>query len=267
MCDDFGVTDEIKAFVLSLLRKHNFGVKCEIKYFPGTTPGDGYGSKTIGVDVTDGERSLHLFLKCSLDLATDDSFSQIYKTEILLYKTIVPTYQQFLIDKDIENIFRNVPVCYGVNEKDKNEIIALENLRKKNYTLYDKSKCMNNAHLKLVLETFAKFHAISFAFKDQHRQSHDDFLGNRVNIYAIIESTGFVTTISNMVKDFVSKLDPIEDKDILDRSSDLASKVYDQIMNMLNYLDDYSILTKGDCWVNNMMFLYEVSSILFLSHQ
>lgn len=264
MCDDLGVTGEIKAFVLDVLTKNGFGpTTCEIKYFAGSALGDGYGSKTLGVDITEDTRSLHLFLKCALPGVAIDKFNEIYKTEILLYKTIYPAYCKFLKDKGVENGFRNVPECYGVFEKTGSEIVALENLRKRNYTMYERSKCMNDEHLKLVLETFAKFHAISFAFKDQQKELHDDFLGNRINIFVNLKHIGLNEVISKMVKDFLSKLDPIEDKDILDRSENLASGVYDHFTKSECHLSDYSILTKGDCWVNNMMFLYEVNKVTF----
>ncbi|KAK9732377.1 Ecdysteroid kinase-like family [Popillia japonica] len=61
------------------------------------------------------------------------------------------------------------------------------------------------------------------------------------------------------INNFLLSLDPIKDKHILKRSENLAE-------NLLNFgfksfynpaKTDYDILTQGDCWCNNMMFLFE----------
>lgn len=256
---EFAISDEIKTFVTEILSKNNFAPTSEIKYYPGSEVGEGYGSKTIAVDITDETKSLNLFLKCPLTVIKHQSFNAIYATEIKWYKTIYPAYRKFLTEKNTKNGFINVPMCYGVLEKSGYESVALENLRKRNFKLFDKSKFMNDEHLKLTLETFAKFHAISFALKDQQRQAHDYFIGDRPNIIVALDVLGYDKVILNMVKQFVAQLDPVEDKDILERCNDVPSKVIDQFLNMEKYLSDYSILTKGDCWINNMMFLYEAN--------
>lgn len=258
MSDHIEIDEETKQFVYDILSKNNFKSTSEIEYTSGSQVGDGYGSKTIAVDVKDGDRSLHLFLKCALNVFRHESFDKIYATEILLYTTIIPTYQKFSTDKSIDYDFSNAPKCYGVYEKAGSEIIALENLREKNFTLFDKSKYMNDKHLELIFQTFAKFHAISFAMKDQRREIHDKFCEDRPNIFVGLRVLGMANVVGNMAKEFVYKLDQNEDEDIIRRCNDLASRIEDQLMNMDKYLNEYSILTKGDCWVNNMMLLYQV---------
>lgn len=263
MSDQLAISNEIKAFVQGILSEKLFDSTAEIKYFPGSEIGDGYGSKTLAVNINDETKSLHLFLKCALTTINIKSLHSIYETEIKWYKTIYPAYQKFLADKKIKNGFNNVPLCYGVLEKTGSETVALENLRARSFTLFDRFTFMNYEHLKLTLETFAKFHAVSFALKDQQREVHDDYIGGRPNIILALKDLAFEKIISNMVSEFVSKLDPIEDEDILRKSEHLASRVLDQFLNMERYLNDYSILTKGDCWVNNMMILYKVTTLVF----
>lgn len=258
MSEKIQIDEETKQFVQEILSKNNFSPACEVKYFPGSEVGDGFGSKTIGVDVSEGEKSLNLFLKCALTAFEDEGMLKIYTTEVFLYKTIIPTYYKMLKDRDIEDGFRNAPKCYGVYEKPRREIIAMDNLRKMNYTLFNKSKYFDDKHLKLTLQTFAKFHAISFALKDQQRDLHDAFCDDRPNIFIVTKFVGFEKIMANAANDFLSKLDHEEDSDILERCDGLDSKIKDQVVNMVNYLSDYAILTKGDCWVNNMMIKYEV---------
>ncbi|KRT83016.1 hypothetical protein AMK59_3031, partial [Oryctes borbonicus] len=57
--------------------------------------------------------------------------------------------------------------------------------------------------------------------------------------------------------EFVSKLDPVEDKDILEKCKDLESRVVEELLQLPNRLTKYSILTKFDCWMNNTMVLFE----------
>lgn len=258
MASNVDIEDEAKKLVLSIISENNFNLKCDINYFDGSEAGDGYGSKTMAVDIKDDEKTLHLFLKCALTTFRHESLDKIYATEIALYKEIIPAYYKFLESRGITDGFRNVPKCYGAQEKPGSEILVLENLKKRNFVLFDKSKYMNDNHLRLLLKTFAKFHAISFAFKDQRKQVHDEFCKDRPNIFVCLRLIRFEDVIAQTIRDFLKKMNPDTDSDILLRAKNLDTQAKDAILNMDKYLDKYAILTKGDCWVNNTMLLYEV---------
>lgn len=260
MSSDFHVSNAVKDLIAKITLESGFKISSDVKYSDGSQPGDGYATNTLAAKIVDGEKSLDIFLKCALDFSENSpEMDTIYVREIFFYKTIYPTYQKFLNDKGVKDGFSSVPKSYGFYEKQFKSIIALENLRTKGFTLFDKTKYMNHEHLALILRTFAKFHAISFAMKDQNKECHDQFCDECPNIFQVCKSRDFEKITARIVAQFLSKLDPDEDRDITERCHDLCPKIEDHNLNLSDYLSEYSILTKGDCWINNMMILYEVS--------
>ncbi|KAK9732379.1 Ecdysteroid kinase-like family [Popillia japonica] len=76
-----------------------------------------------------------------------------------------------------------------------------------------------------------------------------------------IDESAFKEAAKSNIDNFLATLDPIKDKHILKRSENLA-----QFENLFEWGNknsynpdktDYDILTQGDCWCNNMMFLFE----------
>lgn len=262
--NNVNVSSQVRDLVTKIISENGFKLSSQITYFEGSQPGDGYATKTLIVKITDDEKSLSVFLKCPLDLKKESAnIDSLYMREIFFYKTIYPTYQKFLQDKKVKDGFSSVPKSLGFCEKNFKGIVALENLREKGFTLFDKTKHMNHDHFDLIFRTFAKFHAISFAMKDQNRELHDQFCDHCPNVCQILKSQGFEKAMAKSVTQFVSKLDPENDRYLIERLGDnLGPKIEDHILNLSDHLSEYSILTKGDCWVNNMMILYEVNFFL-----
>ncbi|GJQ72692.1 hypothetical protein Trydic_g1349 [Trypoxylus dichotomus] len=258
MAGEVCVGAEIKALISSVIQEANLDETANVKYYVGSELGDGYSSERIAVDIIDGDKELKLYLKCAIPLTPDRiCINTMYRHEIDFYKTIYPTYMKFLEEKGIKDGFRNVPKSYGFCEKKFNEIIAFENLKAKGFRLFDTSKYMNDSQLKLVLQTFAKFHAISFAIKDQRRELHDSYCNDHPCHYEVLKPIGMETFFAKGAKDFVTKLDDIEDRDILEKYGNLEIDLLNTFFNLENNLSNYSILTKFDCWINNMMVLYK----------
>lgn len=261
---EISVSEDIKKLVDDLIEKINFKSTL-IKYYNGSQIGDGYGSVTIAVEIRNDEEILNLFLKCTKNVKDTDKVEtdKIYANEIYFYATIYPEYMRFLQDKGVKDGFKNAPKYYGARSDRYNEVIILENLRSTGYTLFKRGTFMNDAHLSLVLKTFAKFHAISFAIKDQDPKLHNEICANCYDVSISMEAMGFYKVLKDMAHDFFGKLDPETDKDILERLDGLVERIVQAVKDSPRYKSDYTIFTKGDCWSNNMMVLYEVSPLFF----
>lgn len=258
MSNAFVVPDDIKQFAEEIIAKNDLQPSAKIDYGPGADLGDGYMSKTFIVDVSDGDKSLHLFLKVPLGLSWHENLpiTKLFKNEIYFYSTVYPAYQSFLQEKGIEDGFRNAPKCYTIS----GDYIALENLKRKGYGRFAKRKTMNDEHILLALKTFAKFHAISYAFKDQKRDLFDSFTRDiQFCMNDLMLAGGFDKMLDAILRQFLKTLDPIEDKDLLEGSEDIVEVITHVLLNIENFADEYSTITQGDCWNNNMMYLYDVS--------
>lgn len=258
MTSKISVPDDVKEQIKRIIVKNNLGLKSNVVYSVGSEIGDGILSKTVTVDIESPKEELNLFIKYGLKTNSQD-LKQIYANEIHFYEVIMPVYLDFLAKKNIEDTFRNVPKCYGTF----NGIVALENLRKKGYKLCNKALIANDEHITLIFKTYAKFHATSFAFKDQHVEEYRKIMMKVTDMYSYNASDEKLVRqhelLKIMINNFVKRLDPVKDKYILDRSGSIADDIikFNNSLHKLQYEND--ILIQGDCWCDNMMFLYEVS--------
>lgn len=261
MSEEKPVEDNVKTFINKIVEKYNLDPNAKISYNPGSEIGDGFMSKTYAVDITDTNESLHLFLKCALNLTFPEGtgFEHIYTNEIHFYEKFVPTYMEFLKEKGITDGFRNVPKCYGSAD---NKILALQNLKRDGYELCDKTFIGNEQHIELVFKTYAKFHAIGFAFKDQRPELYNELIQG---VTDLIKGTNEefnkqrVEGSKVVINDFFDKLDPKKDKFIVDQTQHILDKLIEFGLNFGVDNSPNPILIQGDCWCNNMMFKYNVS--------
>lgn len=261
MSEEISVAENVKEFVNSLVKKYNLSTAANITYNRGSELGDGFMSKTYAVDIGDDIEKINLFLKCSLNIKFPDgtSFENIYRNEIYFYEAVVPAFTEFLAEKGIEDGFQNVAKCYGSVEE---SILALENVKKRGYELCDKELVGNEEHIELVFRTYAKFHAISFAFKDQKAEEYSKLADGIMDLLAGL-SEEFdkqrVDVAKLAINDFLQKLDSRKDKFILDQSQLLTDKLVEFSLELGKIKYTNPIIIQGDCWCNNMLFKYKVS--------
>lgn len=91
---------------------------------------------------------------------------------------MIPKFQKFLDDKGQSKVLR-IPRHLDSVMDGKNDYIALEDVCLLGYEPISRQNCMNEDECKIVLRTIAKFHAISFAYKDQRGE---EFLKSMENL-------------------------------------------------------------------------------------
>lgn len=257
---------DVEKIVKEIIARNNLNDISNIKYQPGSEAGDGYGSKTLAVEITNGDDIFRVFLKCALNIKSTDALpiDRIHRNEVYFYEEIRPAYLKFCESRGIKNALRNIPICYGTSST----IIALENLRERRFTMCDRTRCFNDEHIELVLKAFAQYHSVSYAFKEQEKQKYGKFVENLFDSLSNIYEKGpFLTMVTNTISGFISKLDAVNDKDILEKCNGAFEKLISSLTSISKTLNEYSILTQGDCHCNNMMFLYEVSKLFITLDQ
>lgn len=258
MSAEISVADHVKTFVNNFMKKYNLDNDTEITYKAGSELDAGYMSTTYAVDIND---SFHLFLKCALNVSFPGSaaIENVYVNEIYFYERVIPLYMEFLSKKDVTDGFRNVPKYYGSAE---NKILALKNIKSDRYGLCDKSFIGNEEHVGLVFKTYAKFHAIGFAYKDQNPELYNKLTQGVIDIFGDVSedlNRRRVEGAKVLIQDFLKKLNPKKDKFILDQSQRIIDKLSEFDLSLGSHTYANSIFIHGDCWCNNMMFKYIVS--------
>ncbi|GJQ82624.1 hypothetical protein Trydic_g19645 [Trypoxylus dichotomus] len=252
----FNVSDDVKNFIGEIIKNNNWEPVLNVKYFPGSRVGDGYASEHIGVEIIRPNLNICLFVKHSFDseVAKKWAIDKFYTNEVYFYEIVYPAYLKFLDEKDVRNGFKNAPKCYGISPEN---IIVLENLQAQGYALFDRREIMDEKHIVSVLKTFAKFHAISFAFKDQHREKYDKLLEDwdGDHLTHLPKDSAGIRWYFDTIQEALDKLDPEKDRCILERCN--ANVLVDCIVDVVKNCNEYSIIAQGDCWCNNILFKYE----------
>lgn len=250
------ISDEVCGLIKEIITKNGLNPSSHIEYGQAGEIGEGYNSRTITINIRDENKELHLFLKTQSDLNWHEWFHKMFSNEILFYTKIYPAYLKFLEEHNIEDGFRNVPKCYGA----KSDIIVFENLKLKNFAMFDNKAVMDEAHIVLAMKTLAKLHAVSFAFKDQKKDVHDKFVQKLHRcVTDIYRKAGFDKITTSYIKLLLSKLDPVEDKELVEGSLNLVQILIDALFDVDKNSNEYSIITQGDCWNNNLLYQYDVS--------
>ncbi|CAL8110271.1 unnamed protein product [Orchesella dallaii] len=269
----------------------------------GTNPGDNYMSILHAIKVTfKGEKeSNHYLIKCYPNNQGRRDFldqTNIFSKEFFIYQEFIPQLKQLAIESGAQNIADlSVAPVHGGNIvgtlsskftmkpwSDEN-FILMTDIRTIGFTMADRIKGLDLEHTKLVLEEIAKFHALSWAYKqknglsllsDKYPQFADKMYDNddmmkdfkdlvdhlRTNAVTMVEEKlGETHPASKSFKDFVSgdymgymklfvKKDGIDEEHVEShlRIKPDADKDYDY--------EPWLVGTHGDCWVNNILFLY-----------
>nr|XP_022920834.1 uncharacterized protein LOC111429216 [Onthophagus taurus]XP_022920835.1 uncharacterized protein LOC111429216 [Onthophagus taurus] len=251
----------VKRAIDDIIANENFASPPTIKISPGSQIGDGYASKTLAIEIKDTEKTINLFVKYLPEVKNDiiESLKAAFDVEFRFYQEIYPEMKKIQEEKGLkENIFDNVPKHVKTNIKfDGYTPIILENLRLSGYTLRDFQTTIDEEHFVLALKTFAKYHALSYALKDQKpdlfKQLTFDMKDNFVTAFETMlgESMGMAIDM------FLNGLDSDLDKKLINSCGNLRKILIDHACNVHKFVDDYAVICQGDCWSNNMMFLYD----------
>ncbi|XP_066249546.1 uncharacterized protein [Euwallacea similis] len=189
--------------------------------------------------------------------------SMVYANEFLYYDTIYPQLQEFQKEKGIKEPFNKIPRFFCGNIEPGNEYIVLENLKLQDYNMWDKTKFLDEEHLNALFKVYGKYHALTFAFKHQNREKYEEMTREIQDVFDKLYNGGLMTKmLLNLLKIAQSAVKEIDEKKA-DRLQPWIDDFMDRFITKgMFYKGDYSTLTHGDCWSNNILFKYDKSETL-----
>ncbi|RZB39218.1 EcKinase domain containing protein, partial [Asbolus verrucosus] len=160
--------------------------KLSTKILGNSEKGDGYAGDIIFVFATATTdagltKEYNLVLKCSKRsqiLRETSPVKDAFFNEIYVYNVVLPAFTQFQEEKGFTHPFDSVPKCYGTFTDDNMEVIVFENLKNVGYSLWDKKKPLTRRHVDMVINEYAKFHAVSLAMQDQNPEKLEELIGS-----------------------------------------------------------------------------------------
>lgn len=157
--------------------------------------------------------------------------------------------------------FHEYPKCHGTIDIDLSECLFFEDLNQRSFSILDKStEVITVDHANLVMKTLAKFHAISFALKDQQPEKFAELTSNLVEIFLQAQDDVFKQYYNNQAK---SALDTVANDDDIEYYTKLknffkrdALDIMIETLNVEN-IGSTAVIAHGDAWQNNIMFKYD----------
>lgn len=190
---------------------------------------------------------------------------------------VLPYFHQFEQSKDISiaNCFTEYAKCYRTTDTELNECIILEDLSVRDLTIIDQfTQEVTIDHACLLMQALGKFHALSFAVKDQKPEDFAILSSNLTEICLLPSNLIIKHHLNKLFEVVLEMLSGEEDVNVLNKLQTLFKRDSIDIIGDCLDLDSTgsaSVITHGDAWQNNLMFRYDKSGkpieICFLDWQ
>lgn len=181
----------------------------------------------------------------------------VFERECYFYNTVAPAFDRFQQEKGLsdDDKFKAYPKCYEAIHDPENEIFAviMEDLRPEGFAMWPKHKPTPKSYSQLFVRELAKFHAISFAMKDQKPEQFKKFENLNDVLIKFAESGNKMEFFKNCYDRAIEALEDEEHKEIF---REIKKDIPGYIESCLNKkaADRFGVVAHGDCWNNNLMF-------------
>ncbi|XP_037052188.1 uncharacterized protein LOC119085789 isoform X3 [Bradysia coprophila] len=254
---------------LEKIAKNEGFIEYKIEHEPGSNHGDGFiakmlavtlvGKRKIGTEIVDSK----LYLMCKLLPENQDrrdlfDSSSIFEREIYVYNKILRVFEEFQSEKNIPmgDRFTEYPKCFATaSDMDKGEhVIIMENLKSIDYHLWDKRIPVDYATVCLYMEALGKFHAISFALRDQKPGVFDELSDMEDIMVKLFNRDDMLESMFQGGLDKgLSHLDQPDERKILE---DCKANCKDEMIRLIDResADRFYVIGHGDSWNNNLFY-------------
>lgn len=178
-----------------------------------------------------------------------------FAREHFIYEYMFPAFEKFQrLHLKEQYIFKHYPRCVAASSVYEDEYVLLNDLSLQGFQNSDRPTPLHFDKCVAVLKTIAKFHAISFAMKDQQPEK-------LAKLTSKLNEIMFTAPINNSFENFLKKnveyslttLDPEKDKVIIKKLLEFRENYANFMVDCCAEKED-AIVLHGDCWISNMMF-------------
>lgn len=266
--DDIEITDEIRKGVSEVLIKQLNSNDIEISYEFGSKKGDNYvgivyaaTGKVKNNNNNEKLSEFKLIVKVSpQNLIRREQFRSrtCFIREIKMYDEVLPMFRAFQQSCGVipeENGFHEYPPCYNVISSDLNESLIFRDLREDGFLMYDRLKEPTFDHVRLVMEALGKYHALSFALRDQNPEKLKQYC-DLPEIF-MDDMERFQTWLDHLMIQCIDALSDEKDAALLEKVKNRFDGKYNDEMNDaigLKAAEPYAVICHGDCWNNNILY-------------
>ncbi|KAB0799214.1 hypothetical protein PPYR_07094 [Photinus pyralis] len=261
-CDKVVLNSKAQSLLNSLIT--NLGIE---NYTLNITRGNAKGDNYLGVigkiHVKTEGATWNWIIKCAPEASqfrTTVPVAKVYQREVYVYEKILAEYQKFQEEKGVTTPFRSYAKYYTSLLEEPFETIILEDMKAVGYKLYNRQEPLDYHHALLAIREYGRFHAFSFAIRDQKPDLFHEFQQNVPEVFYDLlvnseSSRQLIQYQCNQIRDSISQIDS-------KRAYDNFSKFQDHMLELVKKLvtveaaGPYAVISHGDCWINNFLFKY-----------
>ncbi|KAK4884248.1 hypothetical protein RN001_000519 [Aquatica leii] len=256
------ISKGFKDFLWRYIRKLNLK-NCTVNITPATVRGDNHLGVVVKVEVKSENSNYNWILKCAID---DETFrfyfplTHAFEREVYMYTKVLLEYERLQKEKGILSPFKSFTKLYTFSLTPPYECVVLEDLKALGYVLQDRRQPLDYNHVLMIMKEYGRFHALSFALRDQKPSVFKEIAENTKDMY--YNNLHYVEPIVNAFKTVENRalntLDPVAHKSVYKKFSQFKERVYMIIQEIIKPEASgvYSVITHGDCWTNNFLFKY-----------
>ncbi|XP_017885864.1 uncharacterized protein LOC108628456 [Ceratina calcarata] len=205
------------------------------------------------------EVQVSMVVKCLPEnLARRKTFrnQEFFSNEIAFYTKVIPEFEKFVKEKNQVQALC-IPRCLVAFENGENDFIALEDVSLLGYKSVPRQANLDYNQFLILVKGLARFQAISFAFKDQHKQKFEEIVESLRETYYSPAHWNWYRRFNEMILSIAKNAVAVEypgskaEKKINSyQASDLYKKATEICARKHH---PTSVVVQGDAWVPNFM--------------
>ncbi|KAL3277105.1 hypothetical protein HHI36_012463 [Cryptolaemus montrouzieri] len=180
---------------------------------------------------------------------------KIYNRELFMYSEVFPYFRKFIDEMNPNFEFDNLPKLYYVDKGLRQETLIFENLKTNGYKLHDRKTPWNLEHSMFVMEQYGKYHALSFAIKDQKPEVFKHLTKNMTNLAEEFGGANMKRIYEEPFNRVMALLAKVGRDDLVKKFAFLMENIETIFIQIEE--DDKLVIGHSDCWNNNFMFKYK----------
>ncbi|OXU17970.1 hypothetical protein TSAR_008842 [Trichomalopsis sarcophagae] len=183
--------------------------------------------------------------------------AEYFRNEIIFYTEISTRFSKYLKSKGQAQLL-SIPLCFAYHLDGDNDFIALQDVTDLGFSPISRHACLNYEECKYIIEAIAQFHAISFAYKNEHREEFERIasLLNETFYREDIFETSFKCfndDLFRIARDALAKEYPGSKGEKVFNSYE-PDKLYKKVVDICAKKDaETSVISQGDTWAPNFM--------------
>lgn len=189
---------------------------------------------------------------------------KVYQRENYMYEKVLPEFAKFQEKRGVLEPFKSFAKCYFTSSKNLNEVLVMENMKEHGFFLKDRHQSLNSEDVMVVMREYGKFHAVSFAIRDQEPELFKELADNvKGHFFQHWTPEQMKQGSQHQHEKIIKALEALDDKVALQKFKEFRDNCEERILETVNWKScgDYGVIAHGDCWVNNILFKCGVSLI------